>query len=44
MPAANKLQVVVVDDQLTMRILVRTGLQQIGITNSRAFPSAQSRH
>src|SRR6202000_2504321 len=31
----------VVDDQLTMRALVRSGLQQIGIVNSRAFPSAQ---
>lgn len=40
MPAAAKLQVVVVDDQLTMRTLVRTGLQQIGISNSRDFPSA----
>ena len=37
MPAAAKLQVVVVDDQLTMRTLVRNGLQQIGITNSRDF-------
>ncbi len=41
MPAAAKLQVVVVDDQLTMRSLVRTGLQQIGIVHSRDFPSAQ---
>ncbi|HEU0161776.1 MAG TPA: response regulator [Rhizomicrobium sp.] len=40
MPAAAKLQVVVVDDQLTMRTLVRTGLQQIGITDSRDFPGA----
>jgi len=40
MVAAAKLQTVVVDDQLTMRALVRTGLQQIGITQSREFPSA----
>ena len=41
MPAALKLNVAVVDDQLTMRALVRTGLQQIGIVNTREFPSAQ---
>ncbi len=41
MPAAAKLNVAVVDDQLTMRALVRSGLQQIGIVNSREFPSAQ---
>jgi two-component system, chemotaxis family, chemotaxis protein CheY len=40
MPAAAKLQVVVVDDQLTMRALVRTGLQQIGIVNCKEFPGA----
>jgi len=40
MPTAAKIQVVVVDDQLTMRALVRTGLQQIGIVNSREYPSA----
>lgn len=40
MPAANKLQVVVVDDQLTIRALVRSGLKQIGIVNSREFPGA----
>lgn len=41
MPDASRIQVVVVDDQLTMRTLVRTSLQQIGIFNSRDFPSAQ---
>jgi len=41
MPAAAKLTIAVVDDQLTMRALVRSGLQQIGIVNSREFPSAQ---
>lgn len=40
MPTASKLHIVVVDDQLTMRSLVRTGLQQIGISNSRDFPGA----
>src|ERR1700748_1858065 len=40
MPAAAKLQVVVVDDQLTMRALVRTGLNQIGISSVREFPGA----
>ncbi len=32
MPAASKLKVLVVDDQLTIRSLVRTGLQQIGFS------------
>jgi len=40
MPAAAKLNVSVVDDQLTIRSLVRTGLQQIGILNVREFPNA----
>jgi len=40
MPAAAKLNVVVVDDQMTIRSLVRTGLQQIGIANVREFPTA----
>ena len=40
MPTAAKLQLVVVDDQLTMRALVRAGLQQIGIPNTREFPGA----
>ena len=40
MVAAAKLQVVVVDDQLTMRTLVRTGLHQIGITSTREYASA----
>lgn len=41
MPQASKLQVIVVDDQLTMRSLVRTGLNQIGITDVREFGSAK---
>ncbi len=40
MASAAKLQFVVVDDQLTIRSLVRTSLQQIGITQVREFPSA----
>jgi two-component system, chemotaxis family, chemotaxis protein CheY len=37
MPAAAKIKAVVVDDQLTMRTLVRSSLQQIGITDIRDF-------
>jgi two-component system, chemotaxis family, chemotaxis protein CheY len=33
MPAAASLKVLVVDDQLTIRSLVRSGLQQIGIND-----------
>jgi two-component system, chemotaxis family, chemotaxis protein CheY len=33
MPAASSIKVLVVDDQLTIRSLVRTGLQQIGISD-----------
>lgn len=40
MTAASKIQALVVDDQLTMRALVRSGLQQIGIVNIRDFGSA----
>jgi two-component system chemotaxis response regulator CheY len=40
MPAADKIKAVVVDDQHTMRSLVRTSLQQIGITDIRDFPGA----
>ncbi len=35
MPAASSVQTLVVDDQLTIRSLVRNGLQQIGITDVR---------
>ncbi|HEX2593838.1 MAG TPA: response regulator [Rhizomicrobium sp.] len=41
MAAAAKLQVIVVDDQMTMRALVRTGLNQIGISQVREFASAE---
>lgn len=40
MATASKIQAAVVDDQMTMRSLVRTGLQQIGIVNVREFPTA----
>ncbi len=33
MPAPGSLKVLVVDDQLTIRSLVRSGLQQIGLTD-----------
>ena len=39
MPQASKVSAVVVDDQMTIRSLVRTGLQQIGITDVREYPS-----
>ena len=35
MPAASTIRALVVDDQLTMRALVRAGLQQIGMTDIR---------
>ncbi len=37
MPAAAKLSVMVVDDQLTMRSLVRSSLQQLGISDVREY-------
>jgi two-component system chemotaxis response regulator CheY len=40
MPAAGKVKAVVVDDQLTMRSLVRSSLQQIGVVDIREFGSA----
>ncbi len=41
MPAAAKVKAVVVDDQMTIRSLVRTALQQIGILDIREYPTAQ---
>jgi two-component system chemotaxis response regulator CheY len=35
MPAAASIQTLIVDDQQTIRSLVRSGLQQLGITNTR---------
>ena len=40
MPAAAKLITGVVDDQLTMRSLVQTCLNQIGVVDVRTFPEA----
>jgi two-component system chemotaxis response regulator CheY len=40
MPAAAKLSVAIVDDQNTMRSLVRAGLQQLGVGDIREFPTA----
>jgi two-component system, chemotaxis family, chemotaxis protein CheY len=40
MPAAAKVKAVIVDDQMTIRSLVRTALQQIGMLDIREFPSA----
>lgn len=39
MPQASNVIAVVVDDQMTMRNIVRTALQQIGIVDVREFPS-----
>ena len=33
MPAASALKVLVVDDQMTMRALVRSSLQQMGVSD-----------
>src|SRR3954469_17335719 len=41
MPAASKLTVVVVDDQLTIRSLVRAGLNQIAINDIHEFGVAE---
>jgi two-component system, chemotaxis family, chemotaxis protein CheY len=38
MPSAAKIKAVVVDDQMTMRTLVRSSLQQIGMVDIRDFP------
>ena len=35
MPAASAISVLVVDDQMTMRSLVRTSLQQLGVREIR---------
>jgi two-component system chemotaxis response regulator CheY len=35
MPTAASLRTIIVDDQLTMRSLIRTGLHQLGITDTR---------
>ena len=42
MPAASSLKVLVVDDQLTIRSLVRSGLQQIGVTSVDEAPDGEA--
>jgi two-component system chemotaxis response regulator CheY len=42
MPVASKIDAIVVDDQLSIRSLVKAGLNTLGITNVRECPSAQS--
>jgi two-component system chemotaxis response regulator CheY len=41
MPAAKSISVLVVDDQLTMRALVRTGLQQLGFADLQEAPDGE---
>ena len=41
MPAAAQIRVMVVDDQMTMRSLVRTGLQQLGFTDIVEAPDGE---
>jgi two-component system chemotaxis response regulator CheY len=41
MPAAKSISVLVVDDQLTMRALVRTGLQQLGFSDISEAPDGE---
>jgi len=41
MPAASSLNILVVDDQMTIRSLVRSGLQQIGCTNVEEAPDGE---
>lgn len=41
MPAASALKALVVDDQMTMRALVRAGLQNIGMTDIREAPDGE---
>lgn len=41
MPAASAIKTLIVDDQQTMRSLVRTSLHAIGITNTREVPDGE---
>ncbi len=41
MPATAQIRVMVVDDQMTMRSLVRTGLQQLGFTDIIETPDGE---
>ena len=41
MPQAASIRTLIVDDQMSMRSLVRTGLHQIGITETRESPDGE---
>jgi two-component system chemotaxis response regulator CheY len=41
MPAPASIRVLVVDDQMTMRSLVRTGLQQLGLVDVNEAPDGE---
>lgn len=41
MPAASSIRVLVVDDQLTMRALVRSALQQMGFSDVSEAPDGE---
>jgi len=41
MPAASAIKTLIVDDQQTMRSLIRTSLHAIGITNTREAPDGE---
>jgi two-component system chemotaxis response regulator CheY len=41
MPAARSVSVLVVDDQLTMRALIRTGMQQLGFSEIQEAPDGE---
>jgi two-component system chemotaxis response regulator CheY len=41
MPAARSISVLVVDDQLTMRALIRTGMQQLGFSEIQEAPDGE---
>lgn len=41
MPAASGISILIVDDQMTMRALVRNGLQQLGFVDFRESPDGE---
>jgi two-component system chemotaxis response regulator CheY len=41
MPAASSIRAMVVDDQMTMRTLVRSGLQQLGLSDIHEAPDGE---
>lgn len=41
MPAASGISILIVDDQMTMRALVRNGLQQLGFADFRESPDGE---